>query len=188
MLAAVDFAIDAAALLQGLAGLLTGGTTTVAAVLEEALWQGFKIAVGAIISIAVSSLIGYIAPIIANIFTRKLATEFLGEDLGNAVMAGGSAYLSRNHQGGGGLVANESGYMAALTYQDQVNREEAETDRLARSPFDYTSANTFAGQLAVSMTPVMLQADSLGSAVGNFGKVVSNSIKSLLPTASAISV
>ena len=188
VLAAVDFTIDAAALLQGLAGLLTGGTTTVAAVLEEALWQGFKIAVGAIISIAVSSLIGYIAPIIANIFTRKLATEFLGEDLGNAVMAGGSAYLSRNHQGGGGLVANESGYMAALTYQDQVNREEAETDRLARSPFDYTSANTFAGQLAVSMTPVMLQADSLGSAVGNFGKVVGNSIKSLLPTASAISV
>lgn len=188
VLAAVDLAIDAAALLQGLAGLLTAGTTTVAAIVEEALWQGFKIAVSALISIAVSALIGYIAPIIANIFTRKLATEFLGEDLGNAVMAGGSAYLSRNHQGGGGLVANEGGYMAALIYQDQVNREEAKTDRLARSPFDYTSANTFAGQLAVSMTPVMLQADSLGSAVGNFGKVVGNSIKSLLPTASAISV
>jgi hypothetical protein len=75
-----------------------------------------------------------------------------------------------------------------LTYQDQVNREEAKTDRLARSPFDFTSANTFAGQLAVSMTPVMLQADSLGSVVGNFGKVVSNSARSLLPTASAISV
>lgn len=188
VLAAVDLAIDAAALVQGILGLVTGGATTVAAIIEETLWQSFKIAVSALISIVVSALIGYLAPIVANIFTRKLATEFLGEDLGNAVMAGGSAYLSRNHQGGGGLIANESGYMAVLTYQDKVNREEAKTDRLARSPFDYTSANTFAGQLAVSMTPVMLQADSLGSAVGNFGKVVGNSVKSLLPTASAISV
>lgn len=188
VMAAIDLAIDVASLIEGIAGLFTFGTTTVAAIAQEAAWKLFKIAVSAAIGIAVSMLIGYLAPIVANIFTRKLATEFLGEDLGNAVMSGGSAYLSRNHQGGGGLIANEKGYMAALTHQEMINQEEAKTDRLARSPFDYTSANTFAGQLAIAMTPVVLQADSLGSAVGNFGKVIGNSARSLLPTASAISV
>lgn len=188
VLSAIDLGIAVASLIEGIAGLFTFGTTTVAAIAQEAAWQLFKVAISAAIGIAVSMLIGYLAPIIANIFARKLATEFLGEDLGNAVMSGGSAYLSRNHQGGGGLIANEKGYMAALTHQELVNQEEAKTDRLARSPFDYTSANTFAGQLAVAMTPVVLQSDSLGSAVSNFGKVIGNSARSLLPTASAISV
>ena len=188
IMSAINIAVDVATLVQGILGLFTFGTSTAAAVAEKVAWELLKKAISAAISIAVSALIGYLAPIVANIFTRKLATEFLGEDLGNAVMAGGSAYLSTNHRSGGGVLANKGGYMAALIHQDTVNREEAKTDRLARSPFDYTSANTFAGQLAVAMTPVMLQADSLGSAVGNFGKVVGNSLKGLLPTASAISV
>ena len=188
ILAAIDLGIDVAALIEAIAGLFTFGVTTAAAAVQEAAWKAFKVAISAAIGIAVSALIGYLAPVIANIFTRKLSTEFLGEDLGNAIMSGGSAYLSRNHQAGGGLIADESGYMASLTYQDMVNREKAEIDRLARSPFDYTSANTFAGQLAVSMTPIVLQSDSFGEVVGNFGKVLGNSVKGLLPTASAISV
>lgn len=188
VMAAIDLGIAVASLVEFIAGIFTAGTTSVAAVVQQTAWELFKIAIKAAIGIAISALIGYLAPIVANIFVRKLATEFMGEDLGNAVMDGGSAYLSRNHQGGGGLIANEGGYMAALIHQDKVNREEAKTDRLARSPFDYTSANTFAGQLAVALTPIVLQSESIGDAAGNFGKVLGNSIRSLLPTASAISV
>ena len=194
-MSAIELAVDAVAIVGSIISIagavFTGGASLAGLVASNAgkiAWEAIKLVLSACISIAVSAIIGWMTPVLANIFTRKLATEFMGEDLGNAVMSGGSAYLSRNHQAGGGLVANRNGYMAALTYQDKVNREEAKTDRLARSPFDYTSANTFAGQLAIAMTPVMLQSDSVGSAVGNFGSVIGNAARSLLPTASAISV
>ncbi len=194
-MSAIELAVDAVAIVGGIVSiagaLFTGGASLAGLVAAEGpklAWEALKLAISACISIAVSAIIGWVTPVLANIFTRKLATEFMGEDLGNAVMSGGSAYLSRNHQAGGGLVANKNGYMAALIHQDAVNAEDAKNDRLARSPFDYTSANTFAGQLAIAMTPVMLQADSLGDAVGNFGKVVGNAARSFLPTAGAISV
>jgi len=186
-LAVLDMIIDAVAVVEAILGIFTFGTTTAAAVAEIAAKEALKAALMAVIGLAISALISAITPFVVNMFTRKMLTTFAGEDLGNAIYSGGSALMSSNHRAGGGVVANKSGYLASIINTEKVNIETGKNERLARSPFDYTSAYTFAGQLASTMIPITLQSDSILDSFGKFGSVVRNSLGALLPGASAAS-
>ena len=144
-----------------------------------------KMAISWIGSLVVSWAASHVAGFLVTMLERNAVNKFFGEDLGNAIMSGSHAIMADNHRSSGGLLADKEGYMAMLIHQDAVNAEEAESDRLARSPFDITSQNTFAGQLAATLTPVLWQSDSLLDTVGKFGSTIRNSAKVFMPTVSA---
>lgn len=152
---------------------------------KEAIKTAIKMAISWIGSLVVSWAASHVAGFLVTMLERNAVNKFFGEDLGNAIMSGSHAIMADNHRSSGGLLADKEGYMAMLIHQDAVNAEEAESDRLARSPFDITSQNTFAGQLAATLTPVLWQSDSLLDTVGKFGSTIRNSAKVFMPTVSA---
>ena len=192
-IALVGAVIDAIAIGSAIVGIVgaiftAGASLSLTAVAGEmeAIWTGVKTLLKSMIkAIAIALAVSIGTQILVTLLKRKLVTEFLGEDLGNAIYSGGSAMMSRNHRAGGGVVASKEGYLASLIYTDQVNLETAKNERLAHSPFDYTSSYTFAGQLASAIIPVTLQSDSILDSIGNFASVVRNSANSFLPGASA---
>ena len=166
-------------IIGGFVGFITGEGS------KKAIKTVIKMAISWIGSLVVSWAASHVAGFLVTMLERNAVNKFFGEDLGNAIMSGSHAIMADNHRSSGGLLADKEGYMAMLIHQDVVNAEEAESDRLARSPFDITSQNTFAGQLAATLTPVLWQSDSLLDTVGKFGSTIRNSAKVFMPTVSA---
>ncbi|MBQ7802699.1 hypothetical protein IJ380_02465 [Candidatus Saccharibacteria bacterium] len=139
------------------------------------------ISVGAIASFIIPKILAHVTKnIISNV-----ATEWTGEDLGNALSSGANKYLGGNFQTGGGTAASKESLAVYRRAQETVLAEEAEFDRKTRSPFDITSNNTFLGSLTYSLIP-LATTSSLGASIKTFGNLVSNSLTTLLPSASAI--
>ena len=149
----------------------------------------FKAAAKAVIK----GLIAAAAPVIAKALIKTIgksllndiATEWLGEDLGNALTSGGNTLLAANHQTGGGSPGNSVKLAEFKQKQSTVLAEEAEYQRSIRSPFDVTSRYTFFGSLAYSLIP-FATTSSAGNVVKTLGALTRNSVVSLLPSSSAI--
>ncbi len=139
------------------------------------------------ISLIVSKIVSILLPQIVQILTRKIATDVMGEDLGNALVSGANIYMGQNHQYSGGSLANKDGLTRFITLRDQVNADNARIARETLSPFDYTSPYTFMGTLLTKMMPVTVTASSAVQSVASFGNVFRSSISSLMPGASAVS-
>ena len=144
-------------------------------------------------SAAIAGLVTIASKIAADIFTswfknfltNLLTNELSGTVLGDSLVAGMHAIMAGNHRAGGGVYADQAGYIETSIVQSEVLADKAKTERLTRSPFDYTSRYTFMGSLITAMIPITLQSKSVIGALNNFGTVFSNSVSSLLPGASA---
>ena len=90
---------------------------------------------------------------VANMLIKDAATEWFGEDLGNAITSGASKYLGGNGTSGGQSPGSRERVLAYMNAQDTVIAEEADYQRSIRSPFDVTSHYTFLGSLAYSLIP-----------------------------------
>lgn len=142
---------------------------------------------------AVKTAITVAAPIIArevvkyagNLLIKDIATDWLGEDLGNALVSGGNSLLSANHQIGGGSPGSSAEVGVFKRGQAQVIAEEAEYQRSIRSPFDTSSQYTFLGSIIHNLIP-MANSSGVGSMLKNISSIMTNSVSNLLPTASAI--
>jgi hypothetical protein len=149
---------------------------------------GFKAAAKAVMV----GLISAAAPIIAREVIKyfgptllmDLATEWLGEDLGNALRAGANTLLAANHQTGGGSPGSREKVAQFTIAQDAVLAEEARYQRSVRSPFDITSQYTFLGSIIYSMIP-MANSAGVGNAMRSMGSLFADSVRKLLPRASA---
>ncbi len=119
------------------------------------------------------------------VLEKDLATAVFGEDLGNALMSGANKYLSSNHQIGGGSPATRNQIIAFRRQQEIVLAEEAEYQRSIRSPFDITSQYTFLGSIVYDLIP-MANTSGVGAILKNINSIMTNSINTLLPSASAI--
>ena len=109
------------------------------------------------------------------------------EDGGNCLAIGGSSSLQTNFQNGGGTLASKDKISDFYDAQKLALQQEAEYDRATKSPFDATNSNTFLGSIVKSMMlPVAGLTTSPAGFIGSLGGVVSSSLASLLPTASAI--
>lgn len=120
-----------------------------------------------------------------NFLSNLLTKELGGTVLGDTLVAGMHAIMSGNHRAGGGVIADKAGYIETAIVQSEVIADRAKTERLTRSPFDYTSKYTFLGSLATTLIPVTLQSTSVVGAFRKFGSTVSSSVSSLMPGASA---
>lgn len=146
-----------------------------------------------VITAAIKTAIGIAAPIIArkvveyagNLLIKDMATDWLGEDLGNAIVSGGNSLLSSNHQIGGGSPGSTAKVSAFRHEQQRIIAEEAEYQRSIRSPFDITSQHTFLGSVVYSLVP-MANSAGAGATLKNIGSIITKSASSLLPSASAI--
>jgi hypothetical protein len=151
-----------------------------------------SIAKDVVISAAVQTFFYVAIPVIArkviNSIIKDAATEWFGEDLGNAIISGASKYLGGNGTSGGQGPGSESKVIAYLTEQQSVIAQEAEYQRSIRSPFDITSPYTFLGSLAYSILPLSYSSSGVLAAITKVSSLTTSSITSLLPTADAIGV
>ncbi len=182
-------------------GYLTGGLAIASAVVTvlsviPIIGQGIaaiSLTAKEVVKAAVKAAISAAAPIIArkvveyagNLLIKDLATEWLGEDLGSALVASGNTLLSANHQIGAGSPGSSAKVGAFKRAQQQVIAEEAEYERATRSPLDITSPHTFLGSMVYSLVP-MANSVGLGTTLKSLSSVMTNSMTQILPTASAV--
>ncbi len=141
------------------------------------------IAIGTLISVAVSLL----TPVVVEMLSKDIIKDLGGEDLGNALVSGGNIYMGNTHRANGGSLANLQKYTEFALARQDVIAETAKYERMKRSPFDVTSKYTFMGTLLTQMMS-FLSSTSLLGVVSTTSSVVGSSIVALSPTASAAAV
>lgn len=176
-LAAVDLATTVISFIPIFGGAVKGIQLGVKEVAKVAIKAAVQIALYAIIPIAAKNL--------ANMMLEDVATEWFGEDLGNALVSGANKYLGGNGTSGGQSPGSSKKVAEYIGLRDAVIAEEAEYQRSIRSPFDVTSRHTFLGSLAYSIMPLAYSNGLVANMKNVFG-VVSSSVTSMLPTADAI--
>ena len=140
---------------------------------------------GIALTVAVSSIIKTIIPYVAKIFTSDVFKNYSGIPAGEFYTMGAA---NANFK----LATQASAFMpASEEYVKEQNRktalvlsQEAEVDRLGRSPFDVTSTNTFLGSL-VSKLAFSTAGSTLGNGLAGFGNLIRRSANIFNPTASA---
>lgn len=151
----------------------------VSVIKDAALSAGVSVGLGVLVQAAV--------PVLAQVVTRKISTEVMGEDLGNALVSGANIYMGNNHQFGGGSLATKNSYAKFISEREVVIADQARYERSTRSPFDTSSQYTFMGTLLNSLIPLSTQMGSISSTITTFGNTVTKSLASIMPTASAVS-
>lgn len=153
------------------------------------LWEAIvKPSAKAAIKVAVLTAIQVFIPIAVNQYAKMalndVATEWFGEDLGNALVSGANSYLGGNGGSGGQGGGSESKVGQYLGERDTVIAEEGEYQRAIRSPFDITSRHTFLGSLAHSVLPLAYSNGFMRS-LSSLSNLASSSIVKITPIASA---
>ena len=139
-----------------------------------------NMALGGLISLAVSLL----TPVVVEMLSRDIIRDIGGEDLGNALVSGANIYMGNTHRANGGSLANLEKYTEFALARQDVIADKAKYDRMNRSPFDVTSKNTFMGTLLTQMMS-FLSSSSLLGVVTTSSSLISSSLVALSPTASA---
>ena len=158
---------------QGVKAIQVSGKAIAKGVAQAAAWLAFNV------------LVPIAARRIANLLIKNAATEWFGEDLGNAIYSGASKYLGGNGTSGGQSPGSKSKVLAYLGQRDAVIAEEAKYQRSIRSPFDVTSRHTFLGSLAYSIIPFAYSGGVM-SKLTQFSSLTSSFAVGMLPTATAI--
>ena len=180
--AAADAVIDLISIVTCVASLGVG--CIVNALGEAAVSGGASIAIG----LAATFAINIITPLAVKAFTRDLVSDLGGEDLGNAITSGANIYMGNNHLNGGGSLATRDKYIAFAQQQQNVIAEEAKFERETKNPFDATSQYTFMGNLVKQMATMYTIKSPIFGGLGTVGKILSNSVTALLPSATAYDI
>ena len=140
---------------------------------------------GIVLTGVVAAIVNAIIPYVAKMFASNIFETYTGIPAGNLFSEGAA---TANFS----LATQSSAYMPAS--EDRIktqNRntviavaQEAELDRMHRSPFDITSDNTFLGSLLSNFT-YLAYTNNVFSSLSNFATVVTKSSRSLLPYTSA---
>ncbi len=145
-----------------------------------------KAAIKTAVQIALHALIPVIVKKVTKTLISNAATEWFGEDLGNALVSGAGKYLGGNGTSGGQSPGSREKVLGYLRERDTVIAEEAEYQRTVRSPFDLTSKYTFLGSLYYSLIPFAYSGNGFMKSLTASSSIVKSSLVALSPTASAI--
>ena len=174
--AAVDLATTALA-------VYTGGLSKV---FSSAIKGAGKVVIKAAVRAALMAIIPIAANKMINLIIKSVASEWFGEDLGNAIITAGSKYLGGNASSGGEGPGSIERVEAFLGERDAVIADEAKYQRLTRSPFDITSKYTFLGSLMYAAIPLAYSGNNIISMFAGTSGLLSSAIIGILPTATAI--
>jgi|GEM_PF-5308619 hypothetical protein len=152
------------------------------------IFKGFakRAAIGAA-AYAAGHIIGLLMPMIGAALAGELINSFtLGAPVGEAMTMGGHNYTSDIGRAGAEMPGGKTEVMQYRQETKKVLALDAELDRQRRSPFDATSPNTFLGSLYLRVLPILSSFSSISSVMSSVSTVASNSLASILPTASAV--
>lgn len=159
----------------------------VGCIIDYFLDEGGNIAISAAFSAAIAIAVSVLVPHIVNVLTRSIATDVVGEDLGNALVSGANIYMGRNHQYSGGSLGGKTAFTSYTLERDRVIAEEARYERENLSPFDTSSQYTFMGSLAKQLVTVASSSSSLMGIINSTSTIVGNAVNALTPRSSAVS-
>lgn len=188
---AVDAAIDIVQCVLSVGAAIATEGAGIALAAKECvdLLVDVGIAVGKniVVSTAIAAVFNTLMPMFTRMWTRDLISNIGGEDLGNALTSGGNMYLGGAHRANGGSPASMEKYKQYAVAHQQVIADNARFERESLSPFDLTSKNTFMGTLMTRLSS-FASANSLVSVISSGSSVISSSVASLSPAASAYNI
>ena len=144
-----------------------------------------RLALGVTIGTITAFIVPKIITAVVKNIAQNVATEWVGPELGNALVSGGHRYISSNFQTSGGAAMSKDALLAYNQTKTTVLAASADYDRRNKSAFDLSSRYTFLGSLAYSLIP-LATSSTLGGVVKSVGSLVAGSVSSLLPSASAV--
>lgn len=162
---------------------LFGQGVKIAEVLVQVLG---KAAIQAAAMIVISLIVPVATKAIVSMLVKNAATEWFGEDLGNALMSGANKYLGGNGTTGAQSPTGEAKLIQYAAVRDSVIAQEAEYQRAVRSPLDMSSRYTFLGSLAYSLMP-LAYSGGVASALSSLSSLTGSSLIALTPAANAVS-
>ncbi len=171
----------ASSLLAISASVATGGLSTVVV----SVLQKFKdIALGAMLSIAVSVALGFLIPTIAQVFFTNVFDTLAGIPAGEMFTKGASAANTTvGRKGSGQSISSKEAVVEYNKMNNTVLALDAEIDRHNLSPFDTTNQNTFFGSIAYSLLPTMISSKT--TSISSFLRTAARSLSSLTSKVSA---
>ncbi len=140
---------------------------------------------GIIMTVAVAAIINAIIPYVAKIFASNIFETYTGIPAGELFSQGAAtANFSLATQGSALMPSDKEAVKTQNRNTTLALAEEAEIDRLHRSPFDATSQNTFLGSLLSNFT-YLSYSNSLVSSFSGFINVAGSSIRKLTSVSAA---
>ena len=141
---------------------------------------------GIVMTGVIAAIVNAIVPYVAKMFASNVFETYTGIPAGELFSQGAAA---ANFS----LATQSSAYMPASeeTVKDQNRHttralaQEAEVDRLQRSPLDVSSPNTFLGSIMAKFS-YLSYSNPLLTSTSNITRVVGSSVRSLIPAASAL--
>lgn len=168
--------------------IASGGIITVAGAV---LWSSLKsiliqIGIGTLLNFTMTSVMSFAVPMLAKLLTNQ-AKKVLGIPGGEELMGSAAAFGSKTSRSNSGLsLATEENIAAYSRIYNDVLAQQAEVDRLNRSPFDITSKNTFLGSIAYQLFAIGISKPS--SIMRSVLQTTSSSIASITQSTYADSV
>lgn len=143
----------------------------------------------AAIQAAAMAVVSLIIPVatkaIVQMVVKNAATEWFGEDLGNALMSGANKYLGGNGSAGAQSPMSKPKLIQYAGVRDAVIAEEAKYQRAIRDPLDITSRYTFLGSLVYTMMPLAYSGGAM-NVLSSLSSLMGSSLLSLTPAANAV--
>lgn len=168
-------------------GAAAGGPITIGAAAIGSFVKNkiLNFAIGKAINFTISAFLGFLIPTLANALFRNPVENTFGVAAGEWIMSGAGAFGSMaGRQNSGLMPTNKETALAYSRINSQVLAMEAEVDRLNRSPFDISSANTFLGSI-VHKFILPLSTSSGFTPINTIMSLTSSSIASLTGSVSA---
>lgn len=170
--------VSIASLVGGVALLIGSGGTEKAfsTVLFEAGKTALKSA-GTWISLGLVAANLILPALLKKIIAGELIDEgTIGEKAMEAIASGSSGLMAKTASFGGN---GPLGYEQAAGYTKlglEIQKQYAEEDRLAHSPFDISNSNTFMGNLLMKLTPYIVNMSKPTNILSSISSVVTNSM------------
>ena len=140
---------------------------------------------GIVITGIVAAIVNAIVPYVAKIFASNVFETYTGIPAGELFSQGAAAAnFSLASQSSAYMPSSEDAIKTQNKHTSRAIAQEAEVDRLHRSPLDTSSPNTFLGSIMAKFSYSSFS-NPLTNGLANVAHVVGNSTRSLLSTASA---
>lgn len=140
---------------------------------------------GVVITGVVAAIVSAIIPYVAKIFASNIFETYTGIPAGELFSQGAAtANFSLATQGSAYMPSDTEAVKTQNRKTTLALAQEAEVDRLNRSPFDITSTNTFMGSL-LSKFSYMAYSSNVVGAISSFNNITATAIRKLTPASSA---
>jgi len=133
-----------------------------------------------------AAVVSVIVPVLARVLFTNVLEAYTGIPAGELYTQGAAAAQGKVAQTGSAYTPGSSDAIEhAARATAEVLAQQAEIDRLHRSPFDITNSNTFLGSLFASALP-LLTSSSVTAPLSTISSLTSSALTKLLPSTFAV--